>query len=205
MNFFDFIFDNLFIVAIVLIGLFNLFSGSGKKKASEQQQQQQQEQKPSRREVFREMREREHEHPSQRSAEAKPLGRLEGAAERIEQKAEELGRRVEQKIDDVSRKQKPSETLAEQRQAQMERIQKELQQQHSHTHTSHSGQMERSIPAQTAPTSKSSSESKAGELQLNKKLTTSGLMDSVVMAEVLGPPRAMQPYRNIAATRQQRR
>jgi len=36
---------------------------------------------------------------------------------------------------------------------------------------------------------------------LNQKLTRKRLQESVVMAEVLGPPRARSPYRNVASRR----
>src|SRR5699024_11147944 len=36
---------------------------------------------------------------------------------------------------------------------------------------------------------------------LQRNLTREGLAESIVMAEVLGPPRALNPYRNVAAKR----
>lgn len=197
MSFFDFIFDNLFIVAIVLIGLFNLFSGSVKKKVSEQERKSQQ------REVSRAPVEREH--PSQRPSEAKPLGRFETVAERLEQKAEELGRKVERKIDDFSQQQKPAKSADEQRQEQMDRLKKEIQQRHTQIESRQIKKTNSSPTNESAHASETIDASEVDELRLNQKLTTSGLIDSVVMAEVLGPPRAMQPYRNIAAKRQRQK
>lgn len=37
--------------------------------------------------------------------------------------------------------------------------------------------------------------------RLNKKINRSGLIDSVIMAEVLGPPRARKPYKSVISER----
>ncbi|MEI3613346.1 hypothetical protein [Pseudogracilibacillus sp. SO30301A] len=47
-------------------------------------------------------------------------------------------------------------------------------------------------------------ESEAINVNLDKKLTSKGLIESVIMAEVLGPPRALRPYQNIITKRKQR-
>lgn len=41
-------------------------------------------------------------------------------------------------------------------------------------------------------------------VNVDKKLTHKGLIESVIMAEVLGPPRALNPYQNIIMKRKQR-
>lgn len=42
------------------------------------------------------------------------------------------------------------------------------------------------------------------KVNLDKKLTSKGLIESVIMAEVLGPPRALSPYQNIVSKRKRR-
>ena len=42
------------------------------------------------------------------------------------------------------------------------------------------------------------------KVNLDKKLTSRGLIESVIMAEVLGPPRALSPYQNIVSKRKRR-
>ncbi len=41
------------------------------------------------------------------------------------------------------------------------------------------------------------------QVNLDKKLTSKGLIESVIMAEVLGSPRALNPYQNIITKRRQ--
>lgn len=41
-------------------------------------------------------------------------------------------------------------------------------------------------------------------IKLEDKLSSKGLIESVIMAEVLGPPRALNPYQNIVMKRKQR-
>lgn len=47
-------------------------------------------------------------------------------------------------------------------------------------------------------------ETEAINVNLDKKLTSKGLIESVIMAEVLGPPRALSPYQNIVSKRKRR-
>lgn len=99
----------------------------------------------------------------------------------------------------------PQETLAdyqEQQQAQYERLKAQY----------HAASLEKDTPKEVQERLKKqanpilNNEINDGiHIGLEQKLTPKGLMESVIMAEVLGPPRAVNPYENIIMKRKRRR
>jgi cell division protein FtsN len=194
MGFFEFIRDNLFIVAIIVAGLINFLGRAGKKEKNKKRQDQP---KPV-------------QQRSQTSTHQRMERHRRSISERFEEHMETMTRNVEEKIEDVAHQvtdkanQAKKLTPTEQHQEQLERLRQGMQSrygQNEELENSHRVMHEQSVNT-------TNTESKTKEtpvhLHLNEQLTTKGLMESVIMAEVLGPPRARNPYQNIAMKRMKR-
>ena len=183
MNFLDFIFDNFFIVLIIAFGIINLFSRGGKSKTQEQRRQQEQPGKPASSRMERAERE------SQEEPKGSVLGRM---AQSMESAFEEISGQFEQE--------KPQETIADQQRKQYEQLKKEVQNEYAEytDEESHKTLKKKSVKKQH----KGHSE-KVENADLEHLMTRKGLMQGVIMSEVLGPPRALKPYRSITEQRKQ--
>lgn len=199
MNFLDFIFDNIFIVAIIVIGLFNYLSSINKKKVQQEKKQSEQ----------------NTERPVETSTQ-RPSRPVETAPRRFESRLESMGQRVEEKLEEYASKldvdtNPAQKTFEEQRQEQYERLKRNVkrdvstQRKQLEKNQDHKANLE-SVPVteDLPPIQSHHSSVKVGSIHLEDKLSARGLIDSVIMAEVLGPPRALNPYQNIAAKRKRK-
>lgn len=178
-QFFNLIMNNMFIVIIVIAGLLKLFGGS-KAKQNEQanEQQTQNTEQTERKSVFQQVK-AEIEQQKQAQTLENERHRKETAAKSVKQHAQTVSLSVE-----------------EQRNAQLNRLKQ------SYQTASTNEQVERSSKQTSTTVSRSEiTDSEKISLKLNKRLTQKGLIESVVMAEVLGSPRALKPYRNVASNR----
>jgi len=196
MNFLDFIFDNLFIVIIIVVGLFNFLSSMGKKKQNENSSQKQT------------------QHQNNKPSTPRPIERrMESASERMEERIENVGRKMEEKLEEYSQRLEPKsdtkqQTIAEQQKAQYERLKRNVKKvmsghEHKRYNTEeHKANLKDAPPVEHAPSiQKRNKPKEINGLHLEDKLTPRGLIDSVIMAEVLGPPRAHDPYQSVASKR----
>lgn len=182
-GFFDFIFGNLFFVIIAIGALLRIF-GSSKKKEDERNTDQPMDQtnteKPK--SVFEQMKHEIEKHTQQAEQQSKP-------APVRQQTTHSSSHRS---------KTHSSLSMEEQRSKQMEELRRRVSRSTVDEEDSHSGLTKR---RNEKSTQRSVSLSKNASVDLKKKLTREGLVESVVMAEVLGPPRALKPYRNVASNR----
>lgn len=158
-TFFDFIFDNLFIVILIVSGLIGLFNKS--------KQEQEEEKRPAQRPKTPEMPKRQPEQPMNRRTTQTDTGKQ-----------------------TVKQSYQLSENSYEQaRQQQYEELKSRYQA---------AVDNEKISDISSRINSKKETEDNIQvDMDLKKKITQKGLMESVVMAEVLGPPRARKPYHNI--------
>ncbi len=178
-GFFDFIFSNFFIVIIILVAVFNLFNkGKNQREESETNSQNRRQEQP--------------EKPS--------------LQERIEQKVKEAKESYQEIQDTIasesktetSQKTEAPKSIQEQRQEQYEQLKRRLQPSNQRTKDEPLPETRVSVK----PVNTSSDQEKLEVMkQFDKKLTRQGLAESIVMAEVLGPPRALNPYQNVAMKR----
>ena len=181
-SFFDLIFNNFFIVIIIIFAIVNLFSKS--KKASEEAQQ------DNSQDTGRE--------PHKKRS----------IQDLIEEKVEEAKESYQQMQDTVApeSKEKPKPrpkseatiSIEEQRQEQYEQLKRRLQP--SHQQKGEEDVYNRLAQKQQVGAKPQSTDLAVSE-HLGERLTREGLAESIVMAEVLGPPRALNPYQNVAMRR----
>jgi|SRR5699024_5944324 len=186
-SFFDFIFGNFFIVIIIVVGLINLFS-KGKQANDQTRERQERNTNTERRPVS--------------SAEREQPKSLSEVLEQKVEQAKETFQQASNTYKDAS-DQLPK-SIEEQRAEQYEELRRRMQ-------TPQTNQQDRSKDS-----SNLSAENKVKDVDsmeqttpkdlevayhLQRNLTREGLAESIVMAEVLGPPRALNPYRNVAAKR----
>jgi len=202
MNFLDFIFDNLFIIAIVVFGIINLFSRSTKSNQSEQRKQQS---RPSnygpskqgtshtnaglpKQETSRTNYEPNKQDSSPTSDRQGPiLGRM---VERVENAFEEITNQYEQT--------KPSENLAEQQRKQYEQLKKEVQHEYA---TNTDEKVDKVVKDKSKLRTTNHSSREVANIDVKSLTNRKGLVQGMIMSEVLGPPRGLKPYRSIISER----
>lgn len=106
-------------------------------------------------------------------------------AERPVQQARQTIKTVEEKV---------TNTFEDQRQAQYDRLRSQYQT---------SGDNSHSVGIDKSKLQPIEEKVSKVNVSLDKKLTPEGLIESVIMAEVLGPPRAHNPYQNLVVKRSQ--
>lgn len=158
----DLIYDNLFFVIILLIGLINLLGGSKSDKKQNRE-------RPQRRQVS----------PAERKTQP--------ATRKIEQKSRMT--RAEQL--EAEKKELETKSIEQQRQEQFERLKQQFQSSYTldemeqiNIESQNENQLSKS---DSSPRQK---ELESVELKLENRFTREGLIESVIMAEVLGPPKA---------------
>lgn len=189
-SFFDFIFGNFFIVIIIVVALVNLFS---KSKGTREQAERTSDQGRSTQRRTPTYAERRQEQPTSLS-------------ESIEQKVEQARETFQQARDTITEAtQEMPKSIEEQRKEQYEELRRRMQKtqpdDREHKANVRSATSENNhVPVET--------DSTADDLkvvqQLEKNLTRKGLAESIVMAEVLGLPRALNPYQNVASKRRRK-
>lgn len=172
----EFIFDNIFFVLIILFGLFNLL---GRSKPDQNQEGN----KPQRRPM-----------PGQKGETA--TQRREIPQQRAERKVEH--KPIQTRLEEVlTQSEVDSTTIEDQRHEQFERLRRQYETSHTledleraEDFTSNLEQSE--IFSELIPRV----QNKEIKMNLNQRLTQKGLIESVIMAEVLGPPKARQRFSN---------
>lgn len=186
MNFLDFIFDNLFIVAIVVFGIINLFSRSTKSNQTEQQQKQSRPTNngPPKQQTSRTNRSQKEETSPSSQRQGPILGRM---AEKVENALDEITNQYEQTT--------PNETVAEQQKKQYDQLKKEVQ----HEYAANTDEKNNKVFKQTEHLRKTTKGSSHEVTDIDVKSLTNrkGLVQGMIMSEVLGPPRGLKPYRSI--------
>lgn len=178
-SFFQFIGSNFFIVVIVLLGIYN-FLRSFQKKETKSEEQRQPKTVPSRGGSVR---------PQQSRGQG--LGRM---AEQMERSLKDVTKHF------TDNSEMAAKSLQQQQQAQYDQLKKNIAAEYG----SQSDKAEtRSFPVSSNPY-RTENKGIGKDLHLQDRLTSSGLIESVIMAEVLGAPRALNPYQNIAKRRSRR-
>lgn len=179
-SFLDFIFGNLFFVILILVSLFSFINNLGqnqKKKAERASSEQQREKRTL----------------------DDPFKRLQDMLENIEQKVEtaiepEQANKQETKQSNKREEMVKAASIEEQKEAQIERIKEQL--------VSPSFADERAATLHNIVKNTEQDRSiKKPSFNLEQRLNHQGLVDSIIMAEVLGPPRARKPHRRMVSDR----
>ncbi|HLS66448.1 MAG TPA: hypothetical protein VK029_05570 [Pseudogracilibacillus sp.] len=170
-SFIEFVLSNIFIVVIVVAGLINLLSGRKKEERKEER----------RRQLLEERRRRQRE---QQMAEQKHPEREDTPVYVPEHSFEQP---MEQQVEDVEM----TGDFEQQRQAQYERLREQIQA--SSMFVAEDEKMaNRTLHS---PSTVSNAHESVQVHLLNEPLSRKRLMESVIMAEVLGPPRAYKKHR----------
>lgn len=119
--------------------------------------------------------------------------------ERIEEKVEQARESYQQVKDTIETETKErTKSVDEQRKEQYDQLRRRIQS------DQHNSVGEHRVDVKTPKKqdeSQPETEAISFEKHLEKNLTKQGLAESIVMAEVLGPPRALNPYQNVAVRR----
>lgn len=176
MNFVEFIFDNFFIVIVIAFGLINLISRSAK--SGQEKQQTQQTQTRTKDTDVQEQ---------QTSSNSRPQGNVfERMVESVETRFDEMTSQSEQK--------QPSKTVADQQKKQYEQLKKELQPQYA---SYSNGDNQKGLKNSIKSTETTGHTHEIGDIDINRLTTRKGLVQGMIMSEVLGPPRALKPYKSV--------
>lgn len=227
MNFLDFIFDNIFIVAIVVFAIFNLLSGSSKKKQSNEEGNttgrfdSMAERFEDKLEEFGKKLEDGFDDSSKSSSDTesttnrrpesfnkKPYPEREHQKESYEEKEftkrpykeREFKKEPIQQTSYEAQRQEQFDRLKQDVRSEAENYSKEVQ---KYEHKTKISDASGKLSAQKS--NNHDKKTKVSPINIEKKLTSRGLIDSVIMSEVLGPPRAVKPFKNVAAQREENR
>lgn len=177
-SFIDFIFSNLFILIIIFAFIMNMMNRA-KKNSSKKQTERMPPQKTEKKNPLEDMFE-----------EFNPLEEIFGKTKQTEHKeAKEI---LENEPVLHEKQEGISSSFEQERQAQYERLRSQIQVSSTSVEdvkefVSNTTREEREQQVEKAKS--------ATTISLHKNLTQQGLMESIIMAEVLGPPRAHKPYR----------
>lgn len=176
----DIALKNPFLLILILGGLFSLFSGKSRDDQEEQEGGQDQGQR----------RHQEQTAPEQQKTAPAPSRR---APSRTYEK------RDHKQVEDIQQQVIETLSIEEQRKEQMERLSAQYRT------NEHSGLSEKAKAAdkkrEIEVQNVSSSYNKHFKRDFKKSLTQKGLINSIVMAEVLGRPRAQRPYESVLIKR----
>ncbi len=166
----DFVFNNLFIVIIIIAVISNLVGGS--KKTKRPQEKRQQQDSPSR--------------DSQETLEEKIEKNLKKFENIFEPEA------VEEKVPEAKQTNQTQTSIELQREKQRDALANRFQTRPAPTSD------EKTYSNTDLPTviKHHSKQSSVNQKNLKKRISKKGLQESIVMAEVLGKPRALKPYRS---------
>lgn len=174
----ELIMGNMFVVIIIIGVLIKLFSGS-KAKQNESTNEEQ----------------------NENANQNKPQSIFQQVKSEIEQQKqaqtlENERRHKETVARSTNQSSQPSQSVEQQREAQLNRLKK------NHQATSIKADNSQSrMRNQPNIANQEISDNQIGPIKLSKKLTQKGLIESVIMAEVLGSPRALNPYRSVTSNR----
>lgn len=170
-SFFDFIFGNLFFVIIIIAAIFNFFNKSKQEEAQERSKEQAGPERESTR------------RPTLRE-------RMEEALLDLED--EWKSTQETEPVEDKQATKMPS--VEEQRQAQYERLRNQYQ-------TATVDEDDYAAETRTMKTKEQEKELEKIKTTAHRKMTKKTLVDGVIMAEILGPPRALKPYESVIQER----
>lgn len=178
-SFFSLIFENFFIVIIIIVAIVNILSkakGESQSTTRTEQPNDNQKQRKTIQDVFEE--------------------KIEQAKDSYQQAKDTLTDEAETQ----------AETIEEQRQKQYNQLKERIQteQPMKTEEKEYQKQFEKRIGLAKESQNEASEKVITNHALLQKKLTKQGLAESIVMAEVLGPPRALNPYQNVAMKRMQK-
>lgn len=180
-SFFDFIFSNIFLVVFVIVSLLGLLNKSKPDQKGQQKEvNTEQQQRPRTNEPMRRMREM-----------------IETLEQEFNPVQEEIKKVREEKIKqqaEINTEIKQPSSYLEERQLQFERLQSRYASQSNIEES-------RTTLNTTNILREQSNVQEMEKVDLSNKLTREGLIESVMMAEVLGPPRALKPYQSIVNQR----
>lgn len=169
----DFIFSNLFIVIIIVAGLINLFSSNKKEQRKEER----------RRQLLEERRKRQQE--QQQMAEKNED--IDDTPVYVPQQS--IEEHMEQETESIEM----TGDFEQQRQAQFERLREQIQA--SSMFGEDEEEIKESTPRVETPTVTGVKKQAPVTGIMKEPLNRKRLMESVIMAEVLGPPRAYKKHR----------
>lgn len=185
-SFFEFIFGNIFIVLIIIFAIINFLNKGKNAEEEEQRRPRPQPPQSSRTENRQESQTR----PTMDS--------------RVENDRSRSRADIESTIREASKTTEETvlTTIEEQRQEQYERLRSKLNTLPTTENNVQVEDMRFEITNQKMPTNEE--EVPSVQMKLEDRLSSQGLIESVIMAEVLGPPRALNPYQNIVVKRRQK-
>jgi len=171
-SFFELIFGNFFIVIIIIVAIINMLS---KTKTGNQSRD--------------------------RNTERESTQERRTIQERLEEKVEQVKESYQQAAETLSSEvEETTNTFEDQRQAQYEQLKQRIQSEQQYDNMKDKSNVDLKLPTQAA-VNQDATEDMDVNNYITKNLTKQGLAESIVMAEVLGPPRALNPYQNIAMKR----
>src|SRR5699024_3837602 len=198
MDILDFIYDNLFIIAIVVFGIINLFSRSTKNEQTEQSKQQTRPSNydPSKQGTSRTSTELSKQETSRTNYEpnkqnSSPTSERQGPilgrmVERVENAFEEITNQYEHT--------KSSENMAKQQRKQYEKLKKEVQ----HEYAKNTDEkIDKVVKGKNKLRTINHSSREVEDIDVNSLTNRRGLVQGMNMSEVLGQPRRLKPYRSI--------
>lgn len=180
-QFIDILLANPFFIIILIGGIYSLLKG----KPDEEEQEKQQEQR------------RPRQHGSQqtrsRSEEIKPSTQ--------QAKQEQIQKRI--KKQQANEQAVQSTSIAEQRQKQMEQFAAQLDVEEENEHTGLKKKSKLADVKRSEEVQRLASENAKQQFKkdFNNSLTSKGLVNSVIMSEVLGAPRSRNPYESVIEKR----
>ncbi|MEJ8776560.1 hypothetical protein [Pseudogracilibacillus sp. ICA-222130] len=183
-SFFEFIFGNLFFVIIIVAAIINFFNSAKKEEEKKRRQQQQRQQRRTNQsEQSRQKEQKERKMPTFSELQDQLKEQFDQFIEPEEKKApQEKERQSTVRADYAT---ETLDSIEDQRQKKYERLRAQYQSQSSKEDIKED--LSTLLGSKKAATQDVS-------IAIEKKLTREGIVEGIIMAEVLGPPRALKPY-----------
>ncbi|HIV73639.1 MAG TPA: hypothetical protein H9895_00990 [Candidatus Pseudogracilibacillus intestinigallinarum] len=184
-SFFDFIFGNLFFVIIIVAAIINFFNSAKKEEEKKRRQQQQRQQRRTNQpeQTRQQQEQKERKMPTFSDLQDQLKEQLDQFLEPEEKKTP--SKKEKQSTIGVDHATETLESIEEQRQKQYERLRSQYQSQ------SNEEDVKEDLSALLKPKKAAKQDV---SIAIEKKLTREGIVEGIIMAEVLGPPRALKPY-----------
>lgn len=181
---FEFIFENMFLVILIISGIIGMLS------SNKEQQKKQQQQRPN----------RPQQSQTRQQGQPRPATRKETVRERPK---EVVPTKIEPKPKEATVTLATPKRMEEEQPAQMERLQERYRGAADINITD--GNIDDFISRQQMEVLKSlSEEQKVLKKDIRRSLKKKGLINGIIMAEVLGRPRSMKPYQSVTSERYKR-
>jgi len=177
----DIIFENPFLLFLIIAGLISAFNRYSTTKESTESKGQE---------------------PEQRRKQSSPLKDLTRRLEELAESAEEIDplkpnrAEIEQQEVETTSKQEPNYSFEREREAQLQRLQEQYRTVREEDETVNKAETSASIHSTETKAKKPLQPTGTKGIDLQSRLNQEGLIESIVMAEILGPPRARKRYHN---------